>query len=68
MQYDQKMSKKSKSIIFRVTEDEYTGIKQKSSRLKFKSISDFCRFVSLKSENVEVTFSTVQPITSLGSK
>jgi len=46
--------KKSKTVLFRVSDEEYDLIKRKSVDFKFRSISEYCRFISLNSKQIDI--------------
>lgn len=61
--------KKKKSILFRVSDDEYKIIAQKMKDFRFRTISEYCRFISLNAKNIDIIIGdTIVNFTSGGDR
>jgi len=45
---------KDKTILFRVDRKEHDLILKKSKKFKFRSVSEYCRFVSMMTKDISV--------------
>ena len=45
---------KNKTVIFRVSDEEYEDILKRSKDFKFRTISEYCRFISLNAQRIDI--------------
>lgn len=46
--------RKNKSILFRLSEEEFEILKKKTKDFKFRTISEYCRFVALNAKRIDI--------------
>lgn len=46
--------KKDKTILFRVSSEEYDLIDKKAKDFKFRTVSEYCRFISLNAKRIDI--------------
>ena len=46
--------KKEKQITFRVNEEEFEIINKRAEDFKFRSISEYCRFIALNTQQIQI--------------